>query len=246
MRLAVVIAAYNEIENIGPLTERLIQTLEAMPDASWKLIYVIEGTDGTVEVARDFASKRPEIEVLYGERPSGLGRAFRRGFDAIPAGTDFVITMDADLNHQPEEIPRLLSCLREKNADIVVGSRGLQESSVHGTPWWKRAISHLGNRCMHLFMRMRITDLTSGFRIYKMGALTQINFDSAGFAFLPEILIQGAARGLNIVEEPIRFVFRTRGESKLRIGATSIGYLRLFLAYFRASRKLQNHSTTSK
>ena len=154
MKVAVVIAAYDEAGNIGPLTERLVQTLDSLPEASWKLIYVIEGTDGTVEIARRFARQRTGIEVLYGAQPSGLGRAFRRGFDAVPGDTDFVVTMDADLNHQPEEIPRLLASLRESNADIVVGSRRLQESSEHGTPAWKRALSRMGNRCINILLGM--------------------------------------------------------------------------------------------
>jgi len=244
MKVAVVIAAYDEAGNIGPLTERLVQTLDSLPEAAWKLIYVIEGTDGTVEIARGYAQKTTGIEVLYGEQPSGLGRAFRCGFDAIPDDTDFVVTMDADLNHRPEEIPRLLARLRECNADIVVGSRRLQESLEHGTPAWKRAISQLGNHCMYTFMGKRILDLTSGFRVYRMEALRQVQFKSPGFAFLPEILMVAAARGLEVVEVPITFIFRTSGESKLRIRQTGIGYLRLFYAYFRS--KLQDRSTASK
>lgn len=234
MKVAVVIAAYDEAGNIGPLTERLIQTLDSLPDASWKLIYVIEGNDGTVDIARSYAQQRSEVQVFYGEKPSGLGRAFRRGFDAVAGDTDFVVTMDADLNHQPEEIPRLLAHVQESGADIVVGSRRLEESSEHGTPAWKRAISHAGNRCMHMFMGMQTADLSSGFRVYKGGALRQIAFESPGFAFLPEILIIASARGLKIVEAPICFVFRKTGESKLRIGQTGMGYLRLFYTYFRS------------
>ncbi|MFZ0704231.1 MAG: glycosyltransferase [Candidatus Korobacteraceae bacterium] len=244
MKVAVVIAAYDEAGNIGPLTERLVRTLDSFPETLWKLIYVIEGADGTVDIARGYSRERSEIEVLYGEQPSGLGRAFRRGFDAIPSDTDFVVTMDADLNHRPEEIPRLLARLRECNADIVVGSRRLQESSEHGTPAWKRAISQLGNHCMYTFMGKRILDLTSGFRVYKMEALRQIEFKSPGFAFLPEILIVAAARGLEVVEVPITFVFRTNGESKLQIRQTGIGYLRLFYTYFRS--KLHSRSATSE
>ena len=235
MKVAVVIAAYDEAGNIGPLTERLVQTLDSLPEASWKLIYVVEGTDGTVEIARRFARQRTGIEVLYGAQPSGLGRAFRRGFDAVPGDTDFVVTMDADLNHQPEEIPRLLASLRESNADIVVGSRRLQESSEHGTPAWKRALSRMGNRCINILLGMRIGDVSSGFRIYRTGALRQIAFKSPGFAFLPEILILGVSRGLKIVEAPICFTFRSCGESKLRFGQTGIGYLRLFFVYFRST-----------
>lgn len=243
MKLAVVIAAYDEAGNIGPLTERLVQTLDSLPEPAWKLIYVVEGTDGTVDIAREFARQRSEIEVLYGAEPSGLGRAFRRGFDAVPGDTDFVVTMDADLNHQPEEIPRLLASLRESNADIVVGSRRLEESSEHGTPAWKRALSRTGNRCIHILLGIRIADLSSGFRIYRAEALRQIDFKSRGFAFLPEILIIAASRGLKIVEAPICFTFRSCGESKLRFGQTGIGYLRLFFAYFRSTLQVRSAAT---
>ena len=231
--IAVVIAAYDEVENIKPLTERLVQTLDSLPGASWKLIYVIEGTDGTVEAAREFATRRPEIQVLYQEQASGLGRAFRRGFGALPPETDFVVTMDADLNHQPEEIPRLLQVLQQQKADIVIGSRRVQASSDEGTPVWKLALSQFGNRMMHIFMGLRIRDLTSGYRIYRLRVLRQITFDNMGFAFLPEILIQAGARGFRIVEEPIRFVFRTSGESKMHIVAVGFSYLKLFATHIQ-------------
>src|SRR5579884_2080520 len=152
MKIAIVIAAYNEIGNIAPLTERLVRTLDALPDTSWKLIYVIEGTDGTVDVARQFACRRPEIEILYSEQPSGLGRAFRRGFAAVANDADVVVTMDADLNHQPEEIPALLQALVTKHADIVVGSRRVGSSTVEGMPLWKSALSKTVNGMMHLLM----------------------------------------------------------------------------------------------
>jgi len=246
--IAVVIAAYDEVENIKPLTERLVQTLDSLPGASWKLIYVIEGTDGTVEAAREFATRRPEIQVLYQEQASGLGRAFRRGFGALPPETDFVVTMDADLNHQPEEIPRLLQVLQQQKADIVIGSRRVQASSDEGTPVWKLALSQFGNRLMHICMGLRIKDLTSGFRIYRGSALRQIQFENMGFAFLPEILIQAGAREMKMVEEPIRFVFRTTGESKMRIFATSFSYLKLFATHIQPGffRRLWAPSSVSE
>ena len=110
MKIAVVIAAYNESVTIGPLTARLIAALDSLEACSWRLIYVIHGTDGTLEIARSFAVDRPEIDIIYNERPSGLGRAFMRGFQAVRDDSDFVITMDADLNHQPEEIAKMAQC----------------------------------------------------------------------------------------------------------------------------------------
>jgi dolichol-phosphate mannosyltransferase len=230
--IAVVIAAYNEVGNIAQLTERLISTLDAIPEAVWRLIYVIEGVDGTLDVANTFADRRSEINILYQPAPSGLGTAFRRGFDAIPRDTEYVVTMDADLNHQPEEIPLLLQRLLHERADIVVGSRRLRNSSVQGTPFWKQTLSYLGNGLIHLTTGVRINDLTSGFRIYRARALGQIRFENVGFAFLPEILIQAAGRNMKIVEEPIRFVSRVSGESKMRISATLRSYCRLFFSRF--------------
>jgi dolichol-phosphate mannosyltransferase len=206
---------------------------------------VIEGTDGTLDIARKFAAVRPEIKILYGERPSGLGVAFQRGFDAIPLDADFVITMDADQNHQPEEIPRLLAVAREAGVDIVVGSRRVDESEVEGMPLWKSAISQLVNQMMRIMMGVKINDMTSGFRVYRSAVLRQLRFDIGGFAFLPEILIDAAARRCKIVEEPIRFVFRESGESKMRISSTGLSYARLFAkhyvtSFFRTKRSTVN------
>jgi glycosyltransferase involved in cell wall biosynthesis len=125
-KLAVVIAAYNEEENIGPLTSRLVRTLDSVGSA-WRLIYVIESQDHTFEIAQRFAVERPEVQSLYSPAPSGLGRAFRRGFAAIPADTDIVATMDADLNHQPEQLPWLIEAALASGADIVGGASGAAE-----------------------------------------------------------------------------------------------------------------------
>ena len=192
------------------------------------MIYVIDGTDGTVEIAQEFAAQRPEIRIIHNERPSGLGRAFVRGFQAIPDDADYVVTMDADLNHQPEEIERLLTVARKSGADVVVGSRRVHQSTVEGMPPWKTALSRDVNRMMHFLMGTRVNDLTSGFRVYRAGALRQIHFENVGFAFLPEILIDAASKRFKIVEEPIRFVFREAGKSKMQIASTSLSYVRLF------------------
>ena len=135
--------------------------------------------------------------------------------------------MDADQNHQPEEIPRLLATARDAGADIVVGSRRIEDSEVEGMPFWKSTLSGLVNRAMRLMMGVQVNDMTSGFRIYRARVLRQIRFESVGFAFLPEILVLAAGRHYKIVEEPIRFVFREAGDSKMRISSTGLSYVRL-------------------
>jgi dolichol-phosphate mannosyltransferase len=236
MKITVVIAAYNEAENIGVLTARLASTLDAMDGFRWELVYVIEGTDKTREVAQAFADQRPKIRILYNREPSGLGNAFRRGFDAVSPDTDVIVTMDADLNHQPEEMPRLVRALMAGNADIVVGSRKVTGSIVEGGPIWKRAVSDVVNRALRHLMGMPVADMTSGYRAYRYDAFRRISFDSTGFAFLPEILMRGHALGLRVVEEPIQFVVRVAGESKMGLLPTARSYIALFIGIL--SKKL--------
>src|SRR5215471_5933253 len=227
MNVAVVIAAYDEQENIGPLTLRLIQTLDSIPVA-WSLTYVIEGRDGTVEIARRFAADRPEILVLYNRAPTGLGRAFRLGFEAIPQDADLVITMDADLNHQPEEIPFLIDSVRTYDADIVVGSRRLTQSQTEGAPLWKTVTSVIIGFVMRTIFKVAVKDMTSGYRVYRAACLRKIHFQNDDFAFLPEILIEAAAMQAIMVEHPIHFIFRKSGVSKMNVWTTARSYVRLF------------------
>jgi len=229
MKIAVVIAAYDEAESIGQLTTRLIHTLDAIQNVTWTLIYVIAGTDGTVDIARDFARTKPHIQVIYSEKPRGLGNAFRIGFDAVPADADVMVTMDADLNHQPEEIPQLIEALTQQSADIVVGSRKLDQSVVEGVPVWKAALSRFGNKTLIVLLNIRALDMTSGFRVYRAAVVRGLAFRSNNFAFLPEILILAGSQNLKVVEEPIRFVYREFGKSKMSISITALSYSKLLV-----------------
>jgi dolichol-phosphate mannosyltransferase len=239
MKITVVIAAYNESENIGPLTTRLISVLDSLESARWELVYVIEGTDETRLIAESFARDRPEIRVLYSAEPSGLGVAFRNGFDAVSPDTDVVVTMDADLNHQPEEMPRLVKALFERSADIVVGSRKVAGSVVEGIPLWKRTVSYVVNRSMRRVAGILVADMSSGYRAYRFDALRKISFDNTGYAFLPEILARAHVLELHIIEEPIKFIYRVAGESKMELMPTIRSYIALFAGKLRPVRPVQ-------
>jgi dolichol-phosphate mannosyltransferase len=227
-KISAVIAAYDEEETIEELTRRLHRALSALAGSAWEIVYVVEGRDRTREIlARLAAELGGAIRILYEEKPSGLGNAFRRGFAAVALDAELVVTMDADLNHQPEEIAHLVATLERTGSDIVVGSRFLAASRVEGTPFWKRFLSGTMNSIMRWLYGLTVLDKTSGFRVYRAAALSQIEFTNPAFAFLPEMLIRAHGAGLKIAEEPIRFVFRTEGKSKLRIVPTAWSYLSL-------------------
>jgi dolichol-phosphate mannosyltransferase len=226
--LSVVIAAYDEEGNVEPLTRRLATSLSALAGWTWEIVYVVEGTDRTREILESLSVEIPGLRILYQERPSGIGNAFRGGFSAVRGtDTDWIVTLDADLNHQPEEIPRLLEAARRRGCDVLVGSRFLGGSAVEGTPLWKRLLSGLMNHLMRFLYGLRIKDKTSGFRVYRAEVLRQIEFESDAFAFLPEILIRAHHAGYTLGEEPIRFIYRKQGRSKMGIGSTTLSYLKL-------------------
>lgn len=231
-KLAVVIAAYNEEENVEALTRRLHATLGGLDGWAWEIIYVVEGRDRTREILEGLAAGIGGLRILYQEKPSGIGNAFRRGFSAVPADAGWVVTLDADLNHQPEEIPRLLAAAGRTGCDILIGSRFLDASRVDGTPLWKRFLSGTMNLLMRWLYGLRVRDKTSGFRVYRGEVLRCLEFEGDAFAFLPEILIRASAAGMTIAEEPIHFIFRREGRSKMAIWETTLSYLRLLRARF--------------
>lgn len=226
-RVSVVIAAYDESDNVEPLTRSIHRVMtDAVPDG-WELVYVVEGTDGTQAVLERLASELPEVRVLRQSHEPGIGGAFRQGFAAVRSDADTVVTLDADLNHRPDEIPRLLARLDDPSVDIVVGSRFLRASSVVGAPVWKRSISRAVNVLMRWLFGVRTRDKTSGFRAYRAEVVRELTFTNHDYAFLPEILIRAHRAGYRVVEEPIRFENRVAGTSKMGLRQTSASYLRL-------------------
>jgi len=227
MHLSVVIAAYDEVACVEALARRLADSLRTIPGCAWEIVFVVEGEDGTRETLERLAREIEPLRILYRLERTGLGAAFRRGFAAIAPDADYVVTMDADLNHQPEEIPRLLDAARRSTCDVLVGSRFVSGSLVVGTPLAKRLLSQLINRLMSPLYGLRVRDKTSGFRIYRAEVLRTVHYRDNAFAFLPELLIRASARGYRIVEQPIHFHYRVEGRSKMGFWSTSLSYLTL-------------------
>lgn len=232
-RVAIVIAAFDEAPNVEKLCPRLSRVFADLSGTSSIVIWVIEGKLGTAEVVRAESLSRnsPEFEIILPDRPRGLGAAVRLGLARVPKDTDFVITMDADLSHQPEEIPRMLDLIESEGADIVVGSRKVRGGSVSGLPLWQIFSSKLVSWGIRLLFRTGIRDITSGFRVYNAQALEVIHFQSDGYAYLPEVLGLALRAQLHVVETPIQYVYRSQAESKLRVIPVAKSYIRFVLTY---------------
>ena len=141
--LSIVIAAFNEEKNIEELTLRIDKTMKSL-NIPYELIYVIAGTDNTINIVRNKEKSLP-IKSFYNAQPGGLGTDFKKGFAAVSPSAKYVITMDADLNHHPEQIPALLNAIKEKKVDIVIGSREVSGSVIINIPKWKRGVSKIAN-----------------------------------------------------------------------------------------------------
>jgi dolichol-phosphate mannosyltransferase len=228
LRISAVIPVYNETEVIDEFSSRLVSALEKI-DPDYEAIFVVEGTDSTLEKLTALSKENPRIKVHYSQERLGLGKAMKKGFGLIDEDTEYIVTMDADLNHQPEEIQKLMAAA--KNVDIVVGSRNTNNGMVEELPLVKRMISATTNWTMRKIFHIPSNDVTSGFRIYTCKAVETLRDQivAKNFEIQPELLIRARKKGMPIADVPITFLPRPRGTSKLSFVKSGIGYAMLII-----------------
>ena len=210
----IVVPTYNEAANLEPLVAAV---RAAAPDA--RILVVDDASpDGTGELADALAAADPAVSALHRPRKAGLGLAYVTGFArALSAGAGYVLEMDADLSHDPRDVPRLLEHARG-GADVVLGSRYVPGGGVQDWDLLRRAISRGGCRYARSVLGVGVRDLTGGFKCFRASALRAIDFEtvrSEGYAFQVELTYRALARGLRVEEIPITFRERSAGESKM-------------------------------
>jgi dolichol-phosphate mannosyltransferase len=174
--------------------------------------------DGTGELADALAARHPEVEVLHRPEKQGLGPAYVAGFDrALRGGADFIVEMDADLSHDPADLPRLLAAARG-GADIVLGSRYVEGGTTREWGLARRAVSRAGCAYARAMLRTPIRDLTGGFKCFRASALRALDpqtIRTHGYGFQIETTYRALRLGLEVVEVPIVFTDRQAGRSKM-------------------------------
>jgi len=216
MKTLVILPTYNERDNLPVLVGALL----ALPDVT--ILVVDDGSpDGTGAVADALARERPDrIEVLHRSGPRGLGRSYVDGLlRALETDAALICQMDADLSHDPADLPRLMA--RAQAADLVIGSRYVSGGRVEN--WARRRVllSAFANRYVRAITGLDARDCTSGFRCWRREALQRIalrGITSNGYAFLVEMAWLAARAGCRIAEVPITFTERRAGASKLSSG----------------------------
>lgn len=212
-RVVVVIPTYQEAANV----ERIVGRVRSAVPAVDVLVVDDASPDGTGDIADKLAETDPQVHVLHRLGKQGLGVAYVDGFGwALQSGYDVLVQMDADGSHQPEELPRLLAALDQ--ADLVLGSRWVPGGRVRNWPVARKALSRGGNTFTRVALGLPLRDATGGFRVFRRTTLEGLDLGtvaSQGYCFQVDLARRALGAGFEVVEVPITFVERERGQSKM-------------------------------
>jgi dolichol-phosphate mannosyltransferase len=224
-RVLVIIPTYQERENVERIVERVVAAMPAV-----HVLVVDDGSpDGTGKIADELADANERIHVLHRAKKNGLGAAYTAGFDwGLERGYEIFVEMDADGSHAPEQLPRLLAAL--DSADVVLGSRYVPGGAVVNWPRRRELLSRGGNLYVRLALGVGLRDATGGYRAFRSEVLEHIDYAgvaSEGYCFQVDLARRALLAGYRVVEVPITFVERVRGESKMSGDIVREAFLRV-------------------
>lgn len=212
-RALVIVPTYNERENLPALVDKVL----GLPVPVDLLVVDDSSPDGTGQLADEIAAKQPRVQVLHRAVKNGLGRAYCDGFKwALARDYEFILEMDGDFSHNPEEIPNFLQAARD--ADLVLGSRYRKGIRVINWPLKRLMLSMGAAKYVQWVTGMPISDPTGGFKCFRRRTLQSIDLDaiqSNGYSFQIEMTHKIWRQGLRIAEVPIIFLDRFQGTSKM-------------------------------
>jgi dolichol-phosphate mannosyltransferase len=232
----VVTATYKEAGNLPELHERL---RPAAPDAHW-VIVDDASPDGTGQVAQGLHDADPLVHVIERAGKLGYASAHQEGMRfALGHRAAVIVTMDADLSHDPSAIPSMIEALAER--DVVIGSRYAPGGGFAGVGPFRRMLSGFANLYVRTLLRIPARDCTSGFRAYRAAIIERAGLlapGPQGYVFLTESLWLCARAGARIGEVPITYAPRGKGRSKMSLRIILESALRtLALRLSRAFRR---------
>lgn len=209
MKTAAVIPAYNESTVIAEVVRGCLEHVDVV------LVVDDGSSDETVETARAAGA-----QVLRHTLQRGAGRATATGLQAaIHLGVDFVVTLDADGQHLPDEIDVVLEPLRQGRADIVVGCRSLNRQDM---PLVRRLGNRFANLWTWLMIGVTISDSQSGYRGYTAAAARRLPLEARGYEFCSQSLGEAARLGLRVQEAPITVIYTEYSKQKGQSLLTSL------------------------
>jgi dolichol-phosphate mannosyltransferase len=213
----VVLPTYQEADNIVAMAEALLEVFDDAGLDARVLVVDDSSPDGTAELADGVAARDGRVAVLRRDAKEGIGPAYIAGFaHALAHGAELVLEMDADFSHDPRDVPRLVAAARD--ADLVLGSRYVPGGGVARWGVVRRMISRGGCWYARRVLGVRVRDLTGGFKCFRRVVLETVplgDVAAAGYVFQVEVTYRALLAGFRVVEVPITFTDRVRGESKM-------------------------------
>lgn len=213
----VVVATYNEIENLPRLVDEIFQHA-----ADADLLVIDDNSpDGTGHWCDEHVRQEPRLACLHRPGKLGLGSATIAGFKyAIDRDYEFVVTMDADFSHQPKYLPALRAGVEQEGAatDVMIGSRYVAGGGIAGWPLHRRFMSRAINTYARWMLGLQVNDCSGAFRCYRVSKLRELDFDtirSRGYSYVEEILWLLDRQRARFGETPITFIDRELGQTKI-------------------------------
>lgn len=218
----VIIPTYNEIENI----EKIITAVFSLQRNFDILVVDDNSPDLTGKKVEELQQKYAlQLHLLNRKEKTGLGTAYMAGFKwALARDYQYIFKMDADFSHNPNDLVRLQNACEKQGYDMAVGSRYITGVNVVNWPMGRVLMSWSASKYVRFITGIPIHDTTSGFICYTRKVLEKINLDNiqfVGYAFQIEMKFKTYLYGFKIIEIPIIFTDRTKGESKMSKGIIS-------------------------
>ncbi|MCH7851674.1 MAG: polyprenol monophosphomannose synthase [Candidatus Marinimicrobia bacterium] len=212
----IITPTYNERQNVETLLERI----HVVVPGAHVLVVDDNSPDGTGQWVEQQSEQEAWVHVLRRPEKQGLGTAYCAGFKwALQRDYQQIIQMDADLSHDPDQIPDLLA--ESKDYDLVIGSRYIKGVNIVNWPLSRLILSWSANLYARLITGIPVWDLTGGFKCWKRKVLEKLDIPtirSEGYSFQIETTFRAYRQGYSIKEVPIIFIDRTEGDSKMSQG----------------------------
>ena len=217
----VIIPTYNEIENI----EAILRAIFALEKSFHVLVVDDNSPDMTAYKVKELQNEFGGLFLESREEKSGLGTAYIHGFNwCLKKDYEYIFEMDADYSHNPNDLIKLYDACHNDGADMSIGSRYVKGVNVVNWPMSRVLLSYMASIYVRIITGMKIHDTTAGFVCYKRKVLEQLDLENikfVGYAFQIEMKFKAYLKNFKIVEIPVIFTDRTKGESKLSGGIIS-------------------------
>ena len=212
-KLSVIIPCYNEKQTIGAILKKVIQSLQNYKFLNYEILIIDDhSNDGTDRTLKDL-SQEEKINVYFHERNLGKGAAIQTALQYVTG--DLIIIQDADLEYDPYDYNKLLLPFFETNADVVYGSRflgGGKYVRIHF--FWHYMANKILTFICNLFINLNLTDMETGYKVFRTEALKNISLKEKSFSFEPEVTIKLSKKNYKFFEVPITYNGRSYQEGK--------------------------------